>query len=597
MLHLDSNTFLRLFSIIFFFSAISLSQIFLQTAYSEVQSGVIIPLYSVPDASWDEVLNIKNANPDVSFLAIINPDNGPGSEYNPIYDNGIKNLQSGEILVLGYANTEYASKNILDVFSDIDSYRTWYTLDGIFFDEMSNVSGNESYYENLDDYAKSQGFIFTVGNPGHDTLPSYVGTLDNLVIYENSGLPDLFSLVGWHDNYDKSNFSIIVHSLDTFDESFVKYATNYVDFIYLTNDQLPNPWDILSPYFDILVSTLASTKDSPIFSATAVSSTQIDLTWTAPSDNEGSPIPNYQIEVKVDTGSWSTLIANAGDATSYSHTDLASNTTYSYRISEIKSDDVGNKYGVYLPLYTDPGDGNSLSQSWQRVYDAKLAHPDVRITITANPNSGPGSFSRSDYEYSIPEMRSVGINVLGYVPTNYNNGPVTSGNVKSDLEKWVSWYGDETLGIGKGITGINLDEMASEDDPNGFNGDNVRWYASLTYYIKNTKGLSFVQGNPGKDTTEKYMGSVDQMKINEGGSEVPNLVELFDDWKKNYSINNFAIIPHTVPILDEDYIRESKQYMSDIYIQDDGADGNPWDSVSIHFERILEIMKLQKKRK
>ncbi len=590
MLSLDSFSFLRFFFVIIFFLLISLFQVFLQTAYSDVSSGVIIPLYSFPDASWDEVRNIKNANPDVPFLVIINPHNGPGSEYNSYYYSGIKNFQSAEITVIGYVNTEYATKKIVDVFADIDSYKTWYTLDGIFFDEMSNVPGNESYYKNLDDYAKSQGFVLTVGNPGHDTLPSYVGTLDNLLIYENSGLPNFFLLGGWHENYDESNFSILVYGLDSLNQSFVKYAANYVDYIYLTNDHLPNPWDTIPPYFDNLVSTLASTDAQKVMTATAVSPTQIDLSWSAPLYDDISPIPNYQIDVKVGSGSWSTLVANAGTSTSYSHSDLISNTTYNYRISDIKSDNVENDNGVYLPLYTDPGNGNSLSTSWQRVYEAKVANPDVRITVATNPSSGSGSSPRLDYEYGISALRSVGVNVIGYVATNYNNGPITNADVKADIDNWVSWYGDRSLGSGRGITGINLDEMASDNDSNGFNGDNIEWYTSLTDYIKNTKGLSFVQGNPGKDTTEKYIGSVDQIKINEGGSGVPNLDDLFDGWKKNYSINNFAIIPHTVPILDEDYIRESKQYMSDIYIQDDGADGNPWDSVSTHFEKIIEIL-------
>ena len=110
------------------------------------------------------------------------------------------------------------------------------------------------------------------------------------------------------------------------------------------------------------------------------------------------------------------------------------------------------------------------------------------------------------------------------------------------------------------------------------------------YLIEIDSGLNRCGVLPGKDTLEKYIGSVDQMKVNEGNQGVPNLDDLFNDWKKDYSINNFAIIPHTVPNLDEDYVRESKKYMSEIYIQNDGADGNPWDSVSAHFERIVEIL-------
>jgi len=134
-----------------------------------------------------------------------------------------------------------------------------------------------------------------------------------------------------------------------------------------------------------------------------------------------------------------------------------------------------------------------------------------------------------------------------------------------------------------------LDEMANDIDANGFNGDNVGWYTSLTDYIKNTKGLSFVQGNPGTNTVEEYIGSVDQIKVYES-TGLPILANLFNDWKLNYPISNFGFIPHTVSTDTQtiiDYVIESQQYMSHIYIQDDGADGNPWDTLSSYYETIV----------
>ena len=66
----------------------------------------------------------------------------------------------------------------------------------IFLDEMSNVAGQEGYYSYLNGDAKSLGLTLTVGNAGTETLPSYIGTVDTIIINENSGLPSISSLEG-----------------------------------------------------------------------------------------------------------------------------------------------------------------------------------------------------------------------------------------------------------------------------------------------------------------------------------------------------------------------------------------------------------------
>ncbi len=71
--------------------------------------------------------------------------------------------------------------------------------------------------------------------------------------------------------------------------------------------------------------------------ANAVSPTQINLSWNPPSNDGGEPVTGYKIEVKSGTGSYSVLTPNAGKTTSYSHTGLVSDTTYTYKVSAINS--------------------------------------------------------------------------------------------------------------------------------------------------------------------------------------------------------------------------------------------------------------------
>jgi len=71
--------------------------------------------------------------------------------------------------------------------------------------------------------------------------------------------------------------------------------------------------------------------------ATDVSSTQIDLTWIKPVDNEGPAILGYKIDRKTSTSSYSTLVENAGTSTEYSDTNLITDTNYIYKIFAINS--------------------------------------------------------------------------------------------------------------------------------------------------------------------------------------------------------------------------------------------------------------------
>src|SRR5439155_1041685 len=100
-----------------------------------------------------------------------------------------------------------------------------------------------------------------------------------------------------------------------------------------------------SPSSVASATTLAAAPSSPTgLAATAASSSQISLTWTAPADNGGSAITGYKIERSTDGGTTcTTLVANTGStATSYSDTVLTHATAYTYRLSAINSAGTGS---------------------------------------------------------------------------------------------------------------------------------------------------------------------------------------------------------------------------------------------------------------
>lgn len=221
-------------------------------------TGTIVPLYSDPTSSaWSALIAAKGNHPSVPVVAIVNENNGPGTTVVPKYTTGIANLQNAGITVIGYVWTNYGARALADVENDIALWKSLYpSVTGIFFDGMAYQDTSfVSYYQALDSYARSKGFTYTVGNPGADTLPQYVGTVNTILVYESPGLPG--SLPSWHASYAPSNFGIIPYEVASPDQSFISTARQTIGFIYMTNDGADgNPWDSLPPYMDALLADL-----------------------------------------------------------------------------------------------------------------------------------------------------------------------------------------------------------------------------------------------------------------------------------------------------------------------------------------------------
>jgi hypothetical protein len=65
---------------------------------------------------------------------------------------------------------------------------------------------------------------------------------------------------GWHSNYAKQNFSFVAYGVPSLDQTYITSAAKYVGYMYITDDNLPNPWDTLPPYLEQLVTILGGTS-------------------------------------------------------------------------------------------------------------------------------------------------------------------------------------------------------------------------------------------------------------------------------------------------------------------------------------------------
>src|SRR5215510_351609 len=226
--------------------------------------ALYVPLFIYPSplTAWQRVADLKTLVPQLEIIATMNPNNGDFSSRDADFANGITILDDAGVKVIGYVYTGYGTRASGTVQGCIDNYVTYYPeVRGIFFDEMDNVTGHETYYSNLNTYTHTtNGLPITVGNPGTTTIASYVGTLDTLLIYEIAGLPSpaTLSAATFGGIYNRRNFGAIPYNVASITTYGIRALLRYTGLFYTTSDTTPNPWDTLPSYLEDLAVTIAN---------------------------------------------------------------------------------------------------------------------------------------------------------------------------------------------------------------------------------------------------------------------------------------------------------------------------------------------------
>jgi len=183
--------------------------------------------------------------------------------------------------------------------------------------------------------------------------------------------------------------------------------------------------------------------------ASPVSDTQIFLIWNAPIDATG--IIGYKIEYKIGSGSYSTL-GLIGNLTTYIHTGLETNTTYTYRVSAINSIGIGNPSNtatvttLAVPLaprnlsatvisssqinlaWTAPSnDGGTIIKGYKILRENSCTGPFVAVSTTSNPStmySDTGLVANTCYRYNIQAINAIGVGSTAASSVTVTTAPV-----------------------------------------------------------------------------------------------------------------------------------------------------------------------------
>ncbi|HJU13103.1 MAG TPA: fibronectin type III domain-containing protein [Candidatus Nitrosotalea sp.] len=162
--------------------------------------------------------------------------------------------------------------------------------------------------------------------------------------------------------------------------------------------------------------------------ATAASSSEINLSWAAPSSDGGSPITGYKIERSANGGStWSLIVPDTAlTSTTYSDAGLAAGKAYEYRVSAI------NSLGTSLP--------------------SNVANVTTLATFPSSP-TGLVATSVSSLEVDLtwnPPGWNGGSAITGYMIQRSTDGGATWSTVVADTATTTTSYQDK--GVQPGMT-------------------------------------------------------------------------------------------------------------------------------------------------
>ncbi len=210
-----------------------------------------IPSYFGTESLWNQAIT---AAPTVGIL-ILNPEDGPGSAPDATYQTLVTQAQSNGILVLGYVFTSYGKRSALLVKRDVQRYFSWYRVNGIFLDETPVSCTRQPYYLDLYRYVKSQRpGARVVINPGTTPAECYIKAADVILNFEDSyseyqnWMPD-----SWVYKYPAQRFWHLIIGADQsqMQQAVQQSKARHAGWVYVTDDDLPNPWDSLpaDPYW------------------------------------------------------------------------------------------------------------------------------------------------------------------------------------------------------------------------------------------------------------------------------------------------------------------------------------------------------------
>ena len=134
--------------------------------------------------------------------------------------------------------------------ANISLWKSFYNVTNIFLDEASSTAAQESYYQTLTAYVHQQTTgSLTILNAGDVPDQSYMNAGDIIVTFEGTySTYQATTFPSWLSSYPAGRFYNIVYDVPTvanMTSVLSQAAKDDVQYIYATNQNLPNPYGAL----------------------------------------------------------------------------------------------------------------------------------------------------------------------------------------------------------------------------------------------------------------------------------------------------------------------------------------------------------------
>ena len=167
---------------------------------------------------------------------VANPSSGPGSSVDPSYAAAIIAARAAGITVLGYVDTNYNAVSTGTVKANIGLWHSLYNVSGIFFDRVSSLAADLSYYTTVCSYVTPG---LKVLNHGAAPDQGYADLGDILAVFEgNAASWASYVPAAWFGHYPTSKLAVFIYNVATVTAltTTLTQATAIAGHVYITDE-------------------------------------------------------------------------------------------------------------------------------------------------------------------------------------------------------------------------------------------------------------------------------------------------------------------------------------------------------------------------